>query len=415
MFEYITLQNPHWEGKKYNYLLTRKIFARLVSNLENNNLILSLEGPRRVGKSILIKQLMDSLLNSKVSSKDIFYFSFDDFYLEPIKVIKEYEQLRGKSLRDGKMYFFFDEVQKIKDWQTQIKIIYDNYSNIKIIISGSTLRQNKKESLAGRILEYFINYLSFEEFELFSNNTKILSSEIDDVFISEYNLYLSRQYPELTINRILVPKEYIYTIVKKVIFEDSEKFIENVDKDLLHKIFNIVLRNPGQIIDYSDLAKDLGSNRKIISNYIDFLINSSIVRKVYNFSNNARKIESSSRKFYPFCTSLISYMSENSEMSKIIETDVAFQLNAEYFWNKDNEEIDFIIDSKKRMGLEVKYKLSIDTKDIKTFNSKEFEKLHIVDKIIIIRDNSKLFFDTKEIIPIKYYTLWKTKERLLNL
>ncbi|PIU03211.1 MAG: hypothetical protein COT55_00055 [Candidatus Diapherotrites archaeon CG09_land_8_20_14_0_10_32_12] len=407
MIEIFKLENPHWEGSLYSYPERRIIYKELESSLKNN-MILSIEGPRRVGKTVLMKQLINHLIENKTNSKDILYHSFDNYSQDPIKVFLEYEKVRGSSLRDGKVYLFLDELQKVNDWQTYIKTIFDNYQNVKIVISGSSLRQSKKESLAGRIFEFFVSPLSFGEYLVFADKKNLLNVEINDVLLTEYNVYLFRQYPDLALNKDYGTRTYVGDLISKIIFEDSGKYIPNVDKDLLHKIFNIILRNPGQIVEYSDLAKDLGTERRIVSDYIEFLISSSLIRKVYNFSTNPRKIETRARKIYPFCTTLIKYVDENPEMSKVVETDVAFQTNAEFFWKERNEEIDFILNSDKKIAVEVKYRNTVDNKDIKTFFTQNFEKLKVTKKYLIVKNVARTNSLNKDIISIPYYLLWKT-------
>jgi hypothetical protein len=413
MQEIIYFQNKHWQGTIIDYPIKRDIYQTLEKNLLSNKLILSIEGPRRVGKSILIKQLITFLINKEINVKDIFYFSYDDFKEDIFKLLKEYELIRKKSINDGEIFFFFDEIQKISNWQEKIKIIYDNYPNIKIIVSGSTLRINKKESLAGRIFEYFVPQLSFKEYLSFSNNSNLLNAIYDDAFINQYKIYLKRQYPELAINSLIESKDYVTTIIKKVIYEDSIKYYPDMDVEILLSLFKIILKDPGQIIDYTDLANEFGTDRKLISKYLDYLINSGLVRKTYHFSNNARKVEKMSKKFYPFCTTLISFVNDNPNESKLIETDVAFQLNAEYFWDdKGTREIDFIIYDNvfsKKIGVEVKYKNQITTKDINNFKLKSALKLNLDKKYLIIKDNSIVDFDSKkeQVILLKYYLIWR--------
>jgi uncharacterized protein len=413
MFEIYKIQNQHWENKLYDFPIKRRILETLKRELLNHKLILSIEGPRRVGKSVLIKQLINYLIEKKVPSTNIFYFSFDKLDKKILDTLKDYEELSGISLREEKTYLFFDEIQKIKDWQSDIKIIYDNYPNIKLVVSGSTLRVSKKESLAGRLVDFFVNPLSFEEYLIFSGKEKLLDSGMDYIFEKEYNNYLFRQYPDIVLNKDIDSKQYLLLILQKVIFEDSEKYIKNVDKDILYKICMVILRDPGEIINYSDLSKDLGVKRGEVSKYIDFLVNSSIIRKIYNFSNNSRKLEIKSKKFYPYCTSLTRAITDNPDMSKIIETDVCFQLDAKYFLNnKGKEEIDFLlIDpiTSKKIGVEVKYRNLITNKDTNAFKSVIVKKLNLSKKIIIVKAESKLDFNTKEIIPIKYFSIFRHK------
>ncbi len=407
MSELLRQQNPHWEGGRYIYPLKREAYKTLLENLKNK-LIISIEGPRRVGKSILMKQMIEELISNGTNPYDILYFSFDDYTLKVMQIVKEFEELKKQNIREKKYYLFFDEIQKIKDWQVYVKILYDNYPNLKLIISGSTLRVSKKESLAGRILEFFIKPLSFKEYLLFINKEKILNSDVDETFLTEYKNYLFKQYPDIALDQNLNIKNYIASIIKKIVFEDSDKYFKDSDKDLLHSITCIILRDPGQIIDYNDLAKDLGVDRKSISKYINFLVKSSLIRKVYNFSNNARKIETKAKKFYPFCTTLTKYVTDDPNLSKIIECDVAFQTDADFFWNNRNEEIDFILNEEnKRIGVEVKFRNVIDYNDIKTFSSIKIKKLKLDQKILIIKEYAKINTDLKEIDAIKYYALWK--------
>jgi len=411
MDEIYEIQNPHWNKKKYDFPLKRDIFSIIERNLFASKLILSIEGGRRVGKSVVMKQLINTLIEKNINPLDIFYFSFDNFDKNPLKVLKEYEKKRGRVLSDGKIFVFFDEIQYINNWQTELKIIYDNYPNIKMVISGSTLRSSKKESLAGRIYEYHLTPLTYPEYLKFSGNENILNNGIDNAHLSEYNIYLYKQYPELAINKYEDAKSYVTTLIRKVILEDSEKFIKNINKDLLLSLFGIILRDPGQIMDYSNLGNDFGVDRRTISEYMNFLLNSGLIRKLYNYSNNARKTEIKAKKFYPFCTTLIKYIIDNPDMSKVIETDIGFQLDAHYFWNsKTREEIDFIVFDQvanKKQGVEVKYRHLLSFDDTKTLISKSASKLKLTEKFLIIKDNAITDFYATEVSIIKYYLLWK--------
>ncbi|MFA5049425.1 MAG: ATP-binding protein [Candidatus Micrarchaeia archaeon] len=409
MKEFLKIENIQWEGRSYEYPKKRKIIEKLKKEIKNK-LIISIEGPRRVGKSVLMRQLIDYLIKNGELPVDILYHSFDEYYEDPLGIIKEYERIRGKSLREGKIYFFFDEIQKIKEWQKYCKVIYDNYPNSKIVISGSTLRGSKKENLAGRMIEFFIKPLSFEEYLDFSERGSVLKTGLEDGILEDYNFYLFRQYPDLILDKNINPREYVSGIIKKVIFEDSILYLENPNKELLHSLIKIILRDPGQIMGYTDLAKDFGSDRKTISEYLEFLIKSSLVRRVYNYSNNARKTETKAKKFYPFCTTLAGYIELEAKMDKIIETDVAFQIDAEFFYNERNEEIDFIIKNGNVKGIEVKYRNIVDRRDVKNLYSQSAKKIGITKRYLIVKENSRIDIEKKDLKIIKYYLVWKNDE-----
>src|SRR3989344_2935044 len=153
--------NPWWEEKFKLEYKEREIYSKIKKFLDMPQII-ALTGLRRVGKTTIMLKIVEEWLSSGFNPQNIFLFSFDDFKGSSLKeLIEEYERVNNKKLSDERFLFLFDEIQKIDNWQEQIKIIYDIYKgNIKIIVSGSEslfIRKKFKESLAGRIFEFKIN------------------------------------------------------------------------------------------------------------------------------------------------------------------------------------------------------------------------------------------------------------------
>jgi predicted AAA+ superfamily ATPase len=91
-----------------------------------------------------------------------------------------------------------DEVQKLPQFQNQIKVLYDLYPNIKFVISGSTslfIRKKTQESLAGRIISCFVNPLSFYEYLFFKEKEEILEKPLvyQKELRQEFDLFLTCQ------------------------------------------------------------------------------------------------------------------------------------------------------------------------------------------------------------------------------
>jgi predicted AAA+ superfamily ATPase len=382
------VMNPHWEGERYQYKFYRDIFGKLVSQLDKN-LILSLIGPRRVGKTVLMKQLIQYLLSdeaastekiynkserNKIDKKRILYFSFDEYRADPFAVIKLWKEEFALDLRKGNYWLFFDEIQYINNWAEKIKIIYDSYPNFKLVISGSASAKLKrgKESLAGRELQFIISPLSFNEY-LRINNKEVLSEEIKMNF---YLDYLKRQLPALVASD-LDSKEYIKEIVDKTIDYDIPFLFNIEDIDKLRSIFRLICKSPGDIIRIEDLSSELGMNRITLSKYLEALEESFLVRKLYNYSRNPRKSEKRAKKFYPYFTTLHEYTFPfTPDFSRIAETEVAFQTNAQYFWNERGHEIDFIIGGELDIGIEVKIRKKLKNSDFKWLLNAPFSLSH---------------------------------------
>ena len=127
--------NSWWDTEKVPPLLLkpykRGLFSKLVEFLGDRQILL-IYGLRRVGKTTLLYQLIDHLLEQGVERDHILYFSFDEAVADLKQIIEGYQETAiGKPLQKvKKVYIFLDEIQKLKNWQNQIKIYYDLYPNI---------------------------------------------------------------------------------------------------------------------------------------------------------------------------------------------------------------------------------------------------------------------------------------------
>jgi len=379
--------NPHWDnGFSCDYPKKRKLFAEIIENIDKS-LIAAISGPRRTGKTVLLKQAIDFLVERGEKREHILYFPFEENIENLSDAIKNWEALFSLNLRKGKYYVFLDEIQYLEDWGSKIKLFYDSYPNIKFFISGSSslhIRKGK-ESLAGRIIEFMLPPLSFSEYLDFKG--------IKAKTFSQYEQYLYSQLPEI-ITGEFAPHKYMETLVKKVIYEDAPKLYKIESPEFFENIFRFICREPGQIINYEDVSKDFGMNRNTVSKYMEILENSLLVRKVYNFSRNARKTEIKSKKFYPFFPSLCAYIYPTApDFSLLAETDVAMKLNAQYFHNDEGREIDFLAGEDLEIGIEVKMRKRIDESDIKTLLKNH---LGLKKRMLIVLPDSEIRFNAEE-------------------
>ncbi|MEM5812060.1 MAG: AAA family ATPase, partial [Candidatus Aenigmatarchaeota archaeon] len=140
-----------------------------------------------------------------------------------------------KDLKDvDKVYVFFDEVHKCKDWENKIKVYYDLNPNIKFFLSGSAsliVSKKAKESLAGRIYEFILKPLTFKE------------------FLEMKNVKVSFEEAKLFNEKILL---YFVDFVRKAGFPE----IINEDND--EKIKTYIKQSVIERIIYKDIPKEFG-------------------------------------------------------------------------------------------------------------------------------------------------------------
>ena len=138
-------------------------------------------GPRRVGKTVMMKQAISKLIKSGLDGKSILYASIDApiFANYPLERFLNHFPNPPKPSGLGKYFVFFDEIQYLKDWQIHLKDLVDRYPNIRFIASGSaaaSLKRAFKESGAGRFSDFLLPPLTFAEYINFVNKSHLVET-----------------------------------------------------------------------------------------------------------------------------------------------------------------------------------------------------------------------------------------------
>ena len=392
--DFLIEMNPWWKGGLELDYKERDIYNK-IKKFVNLKQIIALTGLRRVGKTTLMMKIIKDAIDSGTSKNNLLYFSFDEFKNSTIKnLLEEYSKIMQIDLKSGKYFILLDEIQKLENWEEQLKTIYDLYNkNIKIIISGSEslfIKKKSKETLAGRLFEFKINNLTFKEYVRFKDkkidNIRLYSKELERLFDS---FMKTLGFPELTgITDYDIIKKYIKeSIIDKIIYKDIPTLIKIKDITLLEKILNTITENPGQIIEINSYSKELGISRQSLSNYLYYLESAYLIRKLYNFSKNKRKTERKLKRYYPTLLSPQSLFStDNLVKSKVFETIIVNQLEAEFFWRDQyKNDVDIILSSEQIEPIEIKYGTA-DTKGVITF----MKKYKIKEGYIITKDKEDI-------------------------
>lgn len=410
LLDKILKQNPWWEKKRVDSiqgLEKRQLFNELLRYVDKKQ-ILAVVGLRRVGKTVLLFQLIESLL-AKTNAKRILYFSFDELLAKEPKIIEdtlatyENEILRQKL---EKVYVFFDEINHIADWQVILKRFYDLDRGIKFIVSGSSSIQieKAKESLAGRIYEFELKPLSFGEF-LQLKNMKIQDMTIQSptlkIEISKY--LLKGGFPEIAKeDDFEMNKKYVGSIADKIIFSDMPKVYDIGNPEMLKEIFNIISRSPGSIVEYNNIASTLKLSYQTVSKYMHYLEKAYLIRSLYNFRGSPLATARKSKKIYLSTTAFaLPALDAESDsilmMPKLAENAVVSHMNAKYFW-REYFELDIIHN---KQPIEVKYTDAFDLKN----NIRAVKKLGLKKLIVVTKNIEKE--GRQEGVSIKYVPLWK--------
>jgi hypothetical protein len=353
----------------------RHAFPKIMESLKERQ-VLIITGLRRVGKTTLLYQTIEKLLETEEAGR-ILYFSFDEFTADPRGVLEFYEKrvLKRPIEEAGKVFVFFDEVQYSENWPAVVKQFYDLYPNVKFFISGSSsllLSKDAVEKLAGRFFFQELKPLGFSEFL----EMKGIRSDLEDfprrAEAYFFNYLTKAGFPEIVdMESETKIAEYIRnSVVDRIVFKDLPGVFKTRDLSLPEKLVGLILSNPGATVNLNELSKSWGVSRITVSNHLKFLETSLLVRSLGNFRPSFMSASRKLRKYYPATTSLIfSHSREVFERNtgRVLETYVANALGASFYFRKGRKEIDVILGGEKPLPIEVK--ATVDEKDLKNFSN----------------------------------------------
>lgn len=349
-------------------------------------------GPRQVGKTTLVNQMVKKYsFGSLVVSADAID-AYNTYWLE-----QQWELARIKLTQSGGEEFLLvvDEIQKIDNWSEKVKSLWDqdtkNNLPLKVIVLGSSgllIQQGLTESLAGRFETTFMSHWSYSEM-LAAFGWK----EEQYVYFGGYPGAAS------LISDQQRWKQYVRESLIETSISKDILMLTRVDKPaLMKRLFELSCTYSGQILSYNKMLGQLrdAGNTTTLSHYLSLLSTAGLVIGIEKYSTNIIRKKSSSPKFQVYNTALISALSNESFedamqnpaiWGRLVESAVgAHLLNhsvsgdfALTYWREGNDEVDFVIEQKKLIGIEVKSGAVHNTSGMAAFK-KKFNP----DKLVVI-------------------------------
>ena len=344
--------------------------------------IIAIRGPRQAGKTTLLMKLRERLLSRGVEEKNIHYINFEDDVVR-IKFEEDCREFVKFHLESGKNYFLFDEVQYVKDVGKKLKLVFDAFAGIKIIITGSSSFDltNLGKYLVGRVVFFDLYPFSFGEFlrskgEKYRNLYKDVRIGIEKpgkpkqtVFLDELNRFLHEyltfgSYPRIVMenNRKkkaeLLRNLFITYIEKDIASVYGMKYRERVTK--LLKALVSVMGNP---LKYETLSELSGLKYHEVKEILSLLQDSFVISVVRPFHRNLITELRKNPKVYFVDYGFANYLKENlenPEFEKLYENFVHNEIsrrgyNLRYWRTAMKTEVDFVIEKgKKVIPIEVK-------------------------------------------------------------
>jgi len=425
----LAFYNPWWTGKVPEYLVKeyrRDVFYRIKGYLDINRII-AIKGPRRVGKTSLMYQLIEDLLETTPANR-IMYAPFDDVKIRDFDAVIDYYErmILKESLGERQVYLFLDEAQFLPGWENQVKKYYDRNYPIKFIVSGSsaTLIKKNTESLMGRTVEETILPFSFKDMLQYKLKEKITLNmeETDIVKIKKYEkdarivfdeYLLKGGFPNIfeVTETDLWQKLVKEDIIDKALYRDIVTLYDIKRPEILEKLFLYLAGINGQILDVSNVSSSLGLSREYISKYVQYLKNAYLLIGLRKYSNSIEKTVRSNEKTYVTDPGIVNALLnrkklEDDETGRMVEAVIAAHLyGKEYYYWRDRYEVDFIVKSPEgSLPIEVKYKNQVRKKDLSGL-LEYMRKNEVKEGMVVTKDYSGE--EEIEGRRIKYVPTWR--------
>lgn len=263
-----------------------------------------LSGVRRVGKTTILYQAIENLIEEGVDPKNILYATFDNPILKLVgveTVLSIYESLYPLQ---GTRYLFFDEIQYTENWELWMKILYDSRKDIRLMATGSAspiLEKGSADSGTGRWTVLKIPTLSFYEYcqllqldapdlpkgSAVSQLAKMTLPELGDLtnrFLplqNHFNRYLTiGGFPELALSDDddYAQRMLREDVVDKVIKRDVLTLFNIRNPLLMEKLFLYLCMNSSEIFNATTAAKELDNiSAATINSYLEALEMSNLI------------------------------------------------------------------------------------------------------------------------------------------
>ena len=377
--------NPWWlmprRRRADRYPVRRKLHARIREHVLNANdrRAVVVEGPRQVGKTVLLLQLADDLLSAGWPAGNITYFDFADDRITGTLSPRQIVAARPVQTDPRHPHvFLLDEISRAERWSEWLKQAVDRAdpAELRIVATDSAstlLRQGSRESGQGRWDLHRLEGLTFAEFALVSNPQLADPSEAVRLFPALFERYLLRGgYPEhatvLDASTFEVRERIRADIADRAIRRDLQLV---ADRERVKELFVYLVQRSGAIFDSRKRADDLQADYRSLDSWRAALEDTLLIAALEPFpaSMKAKKRLSSKPKLYAAdhglsvaFSALPKPLDDSAVRAQVFEAMVFLHLRAHarehhgrvtYAVRKQGE-IDFVVDvADRRVAIEV--------------------------------------------------------------
>lgn len=281
-------------------MIKREEILKRIRPFYNNELIKVLIGLRRSGKSVLLHQIIEELLESGVDQKQIIYMNFEDFQYSFITNAQDlYDYISKKRENNEKYYLFFDEIQMVAEFERVINSFRATW-DVSIFITGSNSKLLSGELatlLSGRYVTFRVAPFSFCE----ACEMRQIKTPGDEELIEYMNWGGMPQ--RFSMHSESETRTFLQDLYNSVVLRDIVQRTGAKDVDLLNRIMEYLMANPSQTFSSQGILKyfksvDRNVSTQTLYNYLDHIQTSLIVSKARRYDIRGKQILTTLDKYY---------------------------------------------------------------------------------------------------------------------
>lgn len=286
-------------------MVIRELYISQIKKFLNAPVIKIITGMRRIGKSTILNQLKEQLIESGTPTENIVHINMELFAFSHLKTAADLHSYISEALlgKEGQKYIFIDEVQEVIEWERAIQsFLAEGLGDI--VLTGSNAHMLSSELatlLTGRFVEIPVYALSFTEYLQFreaANDTRDSKDAFGD-FLKYGGLPGIHQLPLQ--EDITTP--YIDGILDTLVLRDIVQRHRVKDVSVLNRVLNFVMDSTGSLISIKKIADYLKSQglrigNETVSQYIQYLCEASIIMKVSRYDIQGKRQMEYLDKYY---------------------------------------------------------------------------------------------------------------------
>ena len=305
---------------------TTEFHRYLYDQINWDNRIVGIRGPRGVGKTTMMLQH----IKENLPVDDVLYVNADDIYFSNNRLIDLAERL----VQHGVHHLYIDEIHKYKDWSKELKLIYDYYSELQVVFSGSSVLDINKGAadLSRRAVMYYLQGLSFREYLQLFKGITVPKYSLDDI-VAGVPESLTIETPLKWFGEYL--KQGYYPFAKEEGFDEKLRQIINqtLESDIpvfadmsaaMGRKFKQLLMIISQSVPFkpnmSKLADAVGIGRNLMPDYLLYIEEAGMIAQLRDDTGGVRGLGKVDKVYLDNTNLVYSLAENNADIGNLRET-----------------------------------------------------------------------------------------------